>query len=175
MPFNLCRIGQLLRETREKKGITFDEVSNALFIRTRAIGAIEAGDWDNLPPPVYVKGYVTQYATFLNISDLLKSELSSKEDEPPVQGPEDVSTRKEGILRGWKFRKKEAIAGKQLSDGRGEFRLPIAVNPSYPPVETNSSDEGEGNVVRETDIAGEERTWARIGIDEREKKELMLR
>ncbi len=88
MPFNLCRIGQLLRETREKRGITFDEASNALFIRKRVIGAIEAGDWDNLPHPVYVKGYVRQYAVFLNMLDLLKSEAASGEDESPVQGPE---------------------------------------------------------------------------------------
>ena len=46
MPFSLCRIGQLLRETREKRGLTFADVSNALFIRKRVIEAIEAGDWD---------------------------------------------------------------------------------------------------------------------------------
>ena len=88
MPFNLCRIGQLLRETREKRGITLNEASNALFIRKRVIGAIEAGDWDNLPHPVYVKGYVKQYAVFLNMLDLLESEAASGEDEAPVQGPE---------------------------------------------------------------------------------------
>ena len=70
MPFDLCRIGQVLRETREEKGLSFEEVSEALFIRKRVIGAIEAGDWDNLPHPVYVKGYVTQYAALLKIADL---------------------------------------------------------------------------------------------------------
>ncbi|MGD0488174.1 MAG: helix-turn-helix transcriptional regulator [Syntrophorhabdales bacterium] len=86
MPFNLCRIGQLLRETRERRGLTFDEVSNALFIKKRFIGAIEMGDWDNLPHPVYVKGYVTLYASFLDILDLLKGEVASREDRSPVQG-----------------------------------------------------------------------------------------
>jgi cytoskeleton protein RodZ len=85
MPFNLSIIGQLLRETREKRGVTFDEVSNALFIGKRVVQAIEAGDWDNLPHPVYVKGYVTQYAIFLNILDHLRSEAPSREDKPPVQ------------------------------------------------------------------------------------------
>jgi hypothetical protein len=33
IPFNLGKIGQLLREAREKMGLTVDEVSNALFIR----------------------------------------------------------------------------------------------------------------------------------------------
>ena len=112
MSFNLCRIGRLLRETREKRGLTFDEVSNALFIKKQAIEAIEAGDWDHLPHPVYVKGYVTQYATFLNILDLLGSEATSREDESPVEESEGVSKRKRRILRGWKLRKKEAQAGR---------------------------------------------------------------
>ncbi|MGA3173216.1 MAG: helix-turn-helix transcriptional regulator [Syntrophorhabdales bacterium] len=73
MAFDLCRIGQLLRETREKKGLTFDEVSNALCIK-----------WDHLPHPVYVKGYVTHYATFLNMLGALKSELASGENESPA-------------------------------------------------------------------------------------------
>lgn len=111
MPFDLCRIGQLLRETREERGLTFDEVSNALFVRKPVIGAIESGDWDNLPHPVYVKGYVTQYATFLNILDLIEKEVASRKDESLVQATVSVGTRKEGILRGWKWRKREAIAG----------------------------------------------------------------
>jgi cytoskeleton protein RodZ len=86
MALNLCRIGQLLRETREKKGLTFDEVANALFIMKRVVGAIEAGDRDNLPHPVYVKGYVTHYAAFLNILGLLQSEVASGEKKSHVRG-----------------------------------------------------------------------------------------
>ena len=112
MPFYLCRIGQLLRETREKRGLTFDEVSNALFIKEQAIKAIEAGDWDHLPHPVYVKGYVTQYATFLNILDLLESETTSREDESPVEEAKGASKKRKRTLRGWKLRKKEAQAGR---------------------------------------------------------------
>ena len=115
MHLNLCKIGQLLRETRERRGLTFDEVSNALFIRKRVIGAIEAGDWDNLPHPVYVKGYVTHYAALLNILDLLEGEVASREDESPVRGPEVVRKGREGILRGWKFRKGKTQASYPLN------------------------------------------------------------
>ena len=107
MPFNLGKIGQLLREAREKMGLTVDEVSNTLFIREWFLAAIEAGDWDNLPHPVYVKGYVTQYAIFLGIRDLIESEVPSRANELPVQGREGVSQRKEGIfLKRWQFRKR---------------------------------------------------------------------
>ena len=114
MPFSLCRIGQLLRETRENKGLTFDDVSNALFIRKRVVEAIEAGDWDNLPHPVYVKGYATQYATFLNILDLLGKDAASREDESPVEEAEGPGKRKKRILRRWKLKKKEAQASRPL-------------------------------------------------------------
>jgi cytoskeleton protein RodZ len=115
MPFNLSRIGPLLRETREKRGITFDEASNALFIRKRVIGAIEAGDWDNLPHAVYVKGYVRQYAIFLEMPDLLENEATSTENESPVEGPEGVNKKRDGILRRWKFRKRGAQAIRPVS------------------------------------------------------------
>jgi hypothetical protein len=69
MPFDLDRIGQLLRAEREKKGLTFQEIADALFIRKQVLRALESGDWDALPPMVYVRGYVTQYASFLDIPD----------------------------------------------------------------------------------------------------------
>ena len=99
-----------MRETRERKGITFDEVSNALFVKTQSIEAIEAGDWDNLPPPVYVKGYVTQYATFLDIADLLEREVTEREDDSLAGGPDGAGNKKKGVLRGWGLRKKKAQA-----------------------------------------------------------------
>ena len=103
MPFDLCRIGQLLRETRERRGLTFDAVSDALCIRKRAICAIEEGDWSNLPHPVYVKGYVTQYAAFLRLPNPFEPGRVSKEDE--LRGPEDTHKRKIRILKVWRFRK----------------------------------------------------------------------
>ena len=124
--FNLCRIGQLLRETREKKGITTNEVSKALFIKTRTIEAIEAGGCGYSCPLLFTSkdtlGSMLPFSTY----STFKKELSSKEDETTLQGPEGV---KKGILRGWKFRKKRAIGEKQVSDSSGEFRLPTAVSP----------------------------------------------
>jgi ribosome-binding protein aMBF1 (putative translation factor) len=76
MPLDFDKVGQLLRTAREEKGLTFQEISDALFIGKKVLRAIESGDRDALPPMVYVKGYVTQYASFLNILDVVRSELS---------------------------------------------------------------------------------------------------
>jgi len=105
MPFDLCRIGQFLKETREGRGLTLEEVSEALFIRKRVISAIEAGDWDNLPHPVYVKGYVTQYVAFLKIAELPERVAAMKEEEPQEPGPQGS--------------KKNGFSGDGGSGGRG--------------------------------------------------------
>jgi cytoskeletal protein RodZ len=105
MPFDLCRIGELLRQTREEKGLSFEEVSEVLFIRKRVIGAIEAGDWDNLPHPVYVKGYVTQYAALLEVRGLLEPDTALSDDESQAPGADGL--KKNGIFRRWGFKKKK--------------------------------------------------------------------
>jgi hypothetical protein len=84
MAFDLCTIGQLLREERENQGLTCEGVSNALFIREQAIEAIESGDWQGLPHRVYVRGYVRQYAGLLKIAGVIEGELVSWGDESPV-------------------------------------------------------------------------------------------
>ena len=102
MPFDLREIGQMLKNTREDKGLTLDQVSNALFIKKRVIVAIESGDWDGLPYPVYVKGYVNQYAALLNVTDLLEAEMISSENPPSseVQGVTKVA-KKIGTPKWW--------------------------------------------------------------------------
>ena len=85
MPFDLRRIGQMLKETREEKGLTLDEISKILVIKKQVILAIEAGDWEKLPPPVYVKGYVNQYAAMLHVVDLLQAEIARPESPPPEE------------------------------------------------------------------------------------------
>ena len=111
MPFDLCKIGQMLKDSREERGLTFEEVSSALFIRKRVIGAIESGDWGSLPHPVYVKGYVSQYAALLNIADRLEAELMATETEPPLEMPvAQLAPRKDVAPKGWGAKKKLAAA-----------------------------------------------------------------
>ena len=43
MPFDLDKIGQLLKAAREEKGLTLEDVSRALFLRKSIIGAANPG------------------------------------------------------------------------------------------------------------------------------------
>lgn len=90
--FDLRRIGELLREAREKKGLSLSNVSDPLFLTKSTLGAIESGHWDVLPHPVYVKGYVKSYAHYLGVYKRVEEHLhpvetSESEGRDPFPGP----------------------------------------------------------------------------------------
>lgn len=60
--------GAQLAFLREKKGYTSEYVATKLHLRTRLIELLEADLYDQLPQPVFIKGYIRAYAKFLGIS-----------------------------------------------------------------------------------------------------------
>jgi len=97
----------MLKDAREGKGLTLDEVSRALFIKKQVISAIESGDWGSLPHPVYVKGYINQYADLLQIADLLQAEAVSPEAQPSPEKPRVVTrTEKKRAPKAWTLKRK---------------------------------------------------------------------
>lgn len=56
-----------LKESREKKKISVDEVSSRLKIRKQYIIAMEEGVWDDIPGIAYKNGYFKMYCKFLGI------------------------------------------------------------------------------------------------------------
>ncbi len=71
----LDEIGKTLREERERQGKTLKDVHNATKISIHNLKAIEEGDLGSLPHPVYVKGFIKNYADFLGLDG---SELSQR-------------------------------------------------------------------------------------------------
>jgi len=69
------KTGELLRNARESKNLSLNEVSLALKINSRILKAIEDGDPDNLPAKTFLRGFVKSYATFLksNADEILDS------------------------------------------------------------------------------------------------------
>jgi cytoskeleton protein RodZ len=59
--------GEKLKQRREELGLDLREISNTLRIKYSYLKALEEGDMKNLPPEVYVKGYIHEYARVLNI------------------------------------------------------------------------------------------------------------
>src|SRR5207302_8938973 len=50
------QLGNLLRDAREAKGLSPQDIFNATKIRSNVLDALEAEDYGNLPAPVYVRG-----------------------------------------------------------------------------------------------------------------------
>lgn len=63
----MAELGQLLRQTRESKGLTLADVERVTRIRLSYLEALEAEDFDSLPGSVYVRGFLRNYANFLGL------------------------------------------------------------------------------------------------------------
>ncbi len=55
-------LGAYLREAREMRGLTLEEISKETKISRRFLEALENEDWEILPAEVYVRGYLRCYA-----------------------------------------------------------------------------------------------------------------
>jgi cytoskeletal protein RodZ len=103
-------LGDLLRRTREEKGLSLDQVVEAIRIRKEFLQALEEEAFDRLPAAVYVKGFLRNYATFLGLGPQeILSQLPAPEDpEPstaaaPVAPMLDQPLEPAGLLRFWPF------------------------------------------------------------------------
>lgn len=61
-------LGEKLEKKRASLGYEIKDVERAIRIRTKHIEYIEAGEWEKLPPDVYVRGFLRSYATFLRLN-----------------------------------------------------------------------------------------------------------
>ena len=64
----LSELGAFLQRHREEQGLTIDEIAERTRIRRGYLEAIEAGEWDLLPPGVFTRGLLNSYAKALGIS-----------------------------------------------------------------------------------------------------------
>ncbi len=65
---SLEQIGQKLKNTRESKGLTLGQIYDKTKIPTSNLEAIELGDSEQLPEPVYVAGFIKRYADVLGLN-----------------------------------------------------------------------------------------------------------
>jgi cytoskeletal protein RodZ len=68
-------LGELLRKAREDKGLSLAQVEEATKIRHAYLQALEEEDFDRLPAPVYVKGFLKNYALFLGLDPQSTTQL----------------------------------------------------------------------------------------------------
>jgi len=61
------QLGELLKETRQNKEVSLEEVEQELKIRKKYLQALEEEDFSIMPPEVYVKGFLCNYAIYLGL------------------------------------------------------------------------------------------------------------
>jgi len=61
------KVSELLRETREEKGLDLKEVSSSTKIKEEYLEKIEQGNFTSLPSENYALGFVKNYAKYLEI------------------------------------------------------------------------------------------------------------
>lgn len=66
-PAEQPRPGRVLAQAREQRGQTIAEVAQQLKLSPHQIESLEADDYSKLPGPVFVRGFVRNYARLLNL------------------------------------------------------------------------------------------------------------
>ena len=99
----MASIGDQLRQAREAQGLSIAEVVDQTKLMTDQIYALEAGDWGAFAAPVYMRGFVRNYADLLklDVEEIMKgleSELGQAASESAVEAG-DVPLRA-GLLDG---------------------------------------------------------------------------
>lgn len=88
-------LGHILREARETKGYTLREVQDKTRINSRFLEALEMGDFDRLPTPTHVRGFLRNYSRFLGLDPepmLERYELGQSQRPKRRQQPVIVDT-----------------------------------------------------------------------------------
>ncbi|MES9833668.1 MAG: RodZ domain-containing protein [Candidatus Thiodiazotropha sp. DIVDIV] len=61
--------GLQLRSARERQGLEASDVASQLHLQASIIESLEADDYEKLPSPVFIQGYLRNYARLLGLSE----------------------------------------------------------------------------------------------------------
>jgi cytoskeleton protein RodZ len=64
---NEISVGERLRQAREQNKMSVKHVADRLYLDVHVIEALEADDYEGLPPTIFVRGYLRNYAKLLEI------------------------------------------------------------------------------------------------------------
>jgi cytoskeleton protein RodZ len=81
-------IGTALKDARRRIGMDVKEAEERTKIRARYLRALEAEDWEALPAPAYVRGFLRTYGALLGLDgEHLADEYRRRYEEPAAASP----------------------------------------------------------------------------------------
>ena len=96
-------VGTLLKSEREKKGLRLIQIARSTKLREHFLEAIENEEWQKLPSPVYVKGFIRSYAKSIGLDsqEIIKLYKKSAPEKKIIPAPlirEKASHKKKTLL-----------------------------------------------------------------------------
>ena len=97
----MAEMGERLRRARVERHLTLEEAEAATKIRARYLRALEEEDYEELPEPVFARGFLRTYARYLGLdpSELL-TDFRGPEPAPAIETVPPPSPRREVRLAG---------------------------------------------------------------------------
>ena len=64
---SMAGLGEKLRQAREKRGLTLEQVQKQTLMHSTVIAALEDGKCDDILTPTYVRSFLKKYSSFLGL------------------------------------------------------------------------------------------------------------
>ena len=61
------KLGEIFQEARKAKNISIEKAASDLHLKPQILEALETGNWQQLPEPAYVRGFMKNYANLLSL------------------------------------------------------------------------------------------------------------
>lgn len=93
----LTEIGARLKEAREAKGYTLNDLQEITKIQKRYLVGIENGDYESIPGAFYVRAFIRQYADAvgLNPDELLETYKNEVPNAPSVEATTTIAPQRQ--------------------------------------------------------------------------------
>jgi cytoskeletal protein RodZ len=88
----LTEIGTFLRNLRTKKGMSLEEIATKTMVQQRFLDAIEKGEYEQLPEPLYIRGFIRRFAEAMGIDGISISESFPLGNAQPGSGNAKFAT-----------------------------------------------------------------------------------
>lgn len=154
------KTGQLLREAREERGISIQEVSVHLKINNRILRALEEGDRTHLPAKTFLRGFVRSYAQFLRLNenqilDLFQAEMGTTHPNMITKQVEMAGASEPAPLEVPSgAESQEVVSTPSETPSTPE---PAKINPAYSIEATLEQNKGKGPVGT---LSVDQKTWS---------------
>lgn len=97
-------VGAFLKRAREERNIPLEDVSAVSKINVKLLAHLEAGNYDQLPNPVFVRGYLKAYANYIGIDSKevvgrFDEQFQSKDKKRIFLAPQNIGEKKRSLSK----------------------------------------------------------------------------